>query len=653
MDIKILGIIGLSFLVILLFVASIPAQSTTFLIHKTTVDFNSSDSNAIADLNGLFLPLVGGRMTGPLVQEQDIIGVNSNAKISWAGDANFSGVSAVIAGATGGVGTYDTGAGTWYFTGLETYDARVYTYDVINGVTVYSSSSLHLPQIVIASGDDEERGHIDWSWTAASGSPDGYVLLQSKSGGAYNKYIIVAGATSIELNNTNQLTSGTPIVYPTFYFTNTIDLNGIINPIYSGITFYGEQVFKQGIDINAGSIKVDGAESIIISKTTASTIMGFEAGANKTTATSNTFFGYQAGYTTTTSTNNTLVGTSAGYSIGTGNFNTIIGSQAGSGLATTDTLCTLIGGGANAYDSGNTVLGYGSTVYTGYSGSILLGVSVVGTVSNALIIGSQPYPITNVYIGKGVQGATNNVTINASGGSGTNNAGGALILAGGKGTGNANVGQIQFQTSTKGSTGSTLQTLATRLTIDDTKITPILPIVTTKDFNGVSSIATFNWAGDGNFGGNLKVDGNYGAYGELWQSYSSLAQHFPALNTYIVIGNDWNKGDFYNTNPHADANRIDVNQSGMYLITVSGDFDIPVTAVIDFAIFKNGLFTTIFDKDIHVNRDVAAGANATLTLSGGKRLEKGDYIDLRAEQISGSLSTITMENLNLFIARIG
>jgi hypothetical protein len=170
-------------------------------------------------------------------------------------------------------------------------------------------------------------------------------------------------------------------------------------------------------------------------------------------------------------------------------------------------------------------------------------------------------------------------------------------------------------------------------------------------------VAQIDNAGTGKFkdlnvSRNMGVDGNYGAYGELWQSYTIRVQTFPALNTYIQINGDWNKGDFYNTTVTPDQNRITVNQGGMYLISVSGDFDTTSNAEVDFAIFKNGAFP-VTDRDCHINRDLAAGANATLALSCLKRLANGDYIDLRAEQVTGTLSNVTFNNMNFKAVRIG
>jgi hypothetical protein len=61
--------------------------------------------------------------------------------------------------------------------------------------------------------------------------------------------------------------------------------------------------------------------------------------------------------------------------------------------------------------------------------------------------------------------------INGCGGSGTNIAGASVSIAGGKSTGSAAGGSLIFQTSTTLGSGTTLQTLATRLTISGGAVT--------------------------------------------------------------------------------------------------------------------------------------------------------------------------------------
>ncbi len=122
---------------------------------------------------------------------------------------------------------------------------------------------------------------------------------------------------------------------------------------------------------------------------------------------------------------------------------------------------SFVGGRAcsTAYDS-NVIIGY--NCIGGANFSILLGRGVTNTAAYQFVAGSGSYPMTNVFFGGGVTHATPTAwTLNGTGGAGTNIAGGALQIAGGKGTGNAAGGSVKIQASTAGASGTTLQTLAT------------------------------------------------------------------------------------------------------------------------------------------------------------------------------------------------
>ena len=77
--------------------------------------------------------------------------------------------------------------------------------------------------------------------------------------------------------------------------------------------------------------------------------------------------------------------------------------------------------------------------------SIMLGSGAKALASNQFVIGSTNGPITQLYIGEGIISATpQDLTINASGGSGTNITGGNIILAGGIGTGTGAGGYLEW-----------------------------------------------------------------------------------------------------------------------------------------------------------------------------------------------------------------
>ena len=102
---------------------------------------------------------------------------------------------------------------------------------------------------------------------------------------------------------------------------------------------------------------------------------------------------------------------------------------------------------------------------TSYSIALGYGAKVWGA-HQCVIGGDTGGYVDDIYLGNGiVNAAPVDVTINASGGVGTNIAAADLILAGGRATGNAVTGDIVFKTSTVGASGTTLQALAERARI--------------------------------------------------------------------------------------------------------------------------------------------------------------------------------------------
>ncbi|MDQ3014849.1 MAG: hypothetical protein M3Q73_03225, partial [bacterium] len=217
--------------------------------------------------------------------------------------------------------------------------------------------------------------------------------------------------------------------------------------------------------------------------------MGKESGINTTSGSSNNFFGSNAGYLNTSGSYNNFFGAGAGFGNTTGNNNTFSGFSAGTYNTTgsanvfmgayagdanvTGTRNTYIGADAGLIGNGsyNTFLGFGTgpSAVNIATSSIAIGYSAAVTASNQLVIGSSDTngAITDAYFGSGVTKASPaGITINSTGGSGTNNAGASLTIAGGKSTGTATPGSLIFQTSAIGSSGSTLQSLAERMRIN-------------------------------------------------------------------------------------------------------------------------------------------------------------------------------------------
>ncbi|MCA9334177.1 tail fiber domain-containing protein, partial [Candidatus Saccharibacteria bacterium] len=143
---------------------------------------------------------------------------------------------------------------------------------------------------------------------------------------------------------------------------------------------------------------------------------------------------------------------------GSGSNTTAIGRLA----SATSNQATALGGSASATATDATAIGYGATA--AHTDSIALGQGATTTGTNQFVIGSNGTSITNVYVGKGFTNASPaNVAINATGGSGTDIAGATITIAGGRGTGSAIGGAINFQTTAAGASGSTARTLTTVL----------------------------------------------------------------------------------------------------------------------------------------------------------------------------------------------
>lgn len=144
-----------------------------------------------------------------------------------------------------------------------------------------------------------------------------------------------------------------------------------------------------------------------------------------------------------------------------------------------------VGDSAKANGNYNVAIGHAASSGVGTdSGSIAIGDSATNNASDQLVIGgstsSNAY-IQNAYIGSGVTDATpQSVTINATGGSGTNIGGASISLAGGIGTGTGNGGNINFEIAKPSATsGSSANSLSQVLGI-----------------SGVNGAATFENASD-------------------------------------------------------------------------------------------------------------------------------------------------------------
>jgi len=160
--------------------------------------------------------------------------------------------------------------------------------------------------------------------------------------------------------------------------------------------------------------------------------------------------------------------------------------------ADADDYATAIGYAASCTHRDSTIIG--SIASDGGFEATCIGRAATATAALQLVAGSVAHPITTAYVGEGVVSATPQaLSLNATGGSGTNIAAGAFQIAGGRSTGNATAGILELQTGTPGVSGTTAQTLATRLTLTDTAATLTVPLSApsvSKISNGTAITAT-------------------------------------------------------------------------------------------------------------------------------------------------------------------
>ena len=146
---------------------------------------------------------------------------------------------------------------------------------------------------------------------------------------------------------------------------------------------------------------------------------------------------------------------------------------------------TLSGGSANS--SGNAAGGAATVIAGNGSGQGQGGTAGIYSGSSSNATGGLG---GNIVITGGIfDGNGGGVTISAGNATSTNKVGGDVIIKAGPSTGSAVAGRIIFQTSTPGSSGSTVQTLANRLILDDNDLNVVMTTAATSTTTGALVIS--------------------------------------------------------------------------------------------------------------------------------------------------------------------
>jgi hypothetical protein len=224
---------------------------------------------------------------------------------------------------------------------------------------------------------------------------------------------------------------------------------------------------------------------------TTSEVFGALAGMNMT-GIRNTAVGYAALQTMVAGYDNVAIGQSAS-NANTSNSNstTAIGNTAASTAVCSAYTVVGAGAGASRADiTGCCLFGEAAnTSATGIANTIAIGRSASATATAQFIAGSSLYPASDIYFGKGVTNATPTTwVVNGTGGSGTDISGGSITIAGGRGTGTGLGGSITLQVAAAGSSGSSLNTLVSIITIASTGLISYPTTVTAGGTTGAQTI---------------------------------------------------------------------------------------------------------------------------------------------------------------------
>ena len=176
--------------------------------------------------------------------------------------------------------------------------------------------------------------------------------------------------------------------------------------------------------------------------------------------------GLNSMYGSVTGTKNIAIGTSSLRSVTSGAANTAIGFATGYGNAAYDDTNGLASAGI-VTGSNNTLFGsYTNTALTSITNSTAIGYKSRISASNSVVLGNKE--VTLLQLGSDSSDTQTARVIRAAGargGTDTNTAGSPLTISGGVGTGTATSAPIYFATGDVGASGTTAQTVTTKMTL--------------------------------------------------------------------------------------------------------------------------------------------------------------------------------------------
>ena len=289
---------------------------------------------------------------------------------------------------------------------------------------------------------------------------------------------ITIGGTSITSGTDNRIlfqdATASDFVTQTANFTMGAVASGYLD-VPTGYALAGHVLIKE---VNTTSIVI-GNTSAPSMTGAGNTVFGYQNGII-TNGTNNTYIGATA--TTRSNNNGASYNTTLGYGIdinSTTGYNVVIGAL--SGVAVTgyyNVIMGVVAGTSGLSGTGNIILGcYSGELSTAATSSnILIGANSFSTTSNTVVIGGANAhgvdgTINTVYFNNPTSISPTSVTLNASGGIGSNISGAILTIAAGKSTGTGSAATLRFQTSTVLASGTSVQTLVNRLIISQGAVT--------------------------------------------------------------------------------------------------------------------------------------------------------------------------------------